>query len=90
MVAFGVEFRNVPPGLQVVRQSAERIDAQLSGNTWVMESFRTTRPTARFDMSGTHEGWKTLPVSGAVLELPPGVSIDHATPPSVSVLLKHR
>ena len=90
MLSVPVEFRNVPAGMQVTRQSADRLDVQLRGNGWIMDSVGLGRVVARFDLSGAKEGWITLRVDSRVFDLPPGVGVDQASPKEISVRLSRR
>ena len=58
-----VEFRNVPAGMAISKQSAGRLDVQLRGNPWVMASIGATGLMVRFDLAGVAEGSHAIRVS---------------------------
>jgi diadenylate cyclase len=82
-----VEFRNVPAGMQITRQSVDRFEVQLRGSNWIMEGVSLGRLVARFNLAGAKEGLLTVPLERGNLDLPPGVRLDRASPPEVSVRL---
>jgi uncharacterized protein (TIGR00159 family) len=82
-----VEFRNVPAGMQIARQSVDHFEVQLRGSNWIMEGVGLGRLVARFNLAGAKEGPLTVALDHANLDLPPGVRLDRASPPAVSVRL---
>jgi uncharacterized protein (TIGR00159 family) len=89
-VSIPVQFDSVPRGMMIADQSAERVEAQIRGNTWFMESLGLGRMVARFDLSNANEGWHSLTIDGRALELPPGVALDAVTPHVLRVRLTRR
>jgi len=85
-----VEFRNVPAGMQITRQSADHFEVQLRGSVWIMEGMGFPRLVARFDLTGAKEGLLTVPLERQNLDLPPGVRLDRASPATVTVRLAPR
>jgi diadenylate cyclase len=83
-----IEFRGVPPGLRITRQSADHIEAELRGNAWLLDSVERGGVVARLEISGAKEGVRQLRVSTQAIDLPPGVVVDHIAPPAVSVTLE--
>ncbi len=86
-VTVPLEFSNVPAGMEVSSQSADRLEAQLRGNAWVMDSLRMNRLVAHFDLSGAAPGTKTVRVTSGDFHLPPGVIVDRVVPPSITLSL---
>jgi diadenylate cyclase len=84
-VTIPVEFSSVPRGMAIAEQSASALHAQIRGNAWLMESVVPGRLVARFDLSGTKAGWRTFPVRGDSLDLPPGVVLESVSPGSITV-----
>jgi uncharacterized protein (TIGR00159 family) len=85
-----VQFDNVPPGMDISEQSANRLEVQLRGNPWLMETSSITNLVANFDLTGARQGWMTLRVSPEDLDLPPGVVVERASPKTLSVHLVAR
>jgi uncharacterized protein (TIGR00159 family) len=90
IVGVPVQFSNVPPGLEISEQSATRLEVQLRGNPWLMESSSITNLVANFDLRGVRQGWMTLRVSPEDLDLPPGVTVERAFPKTLSIHLVAR
>jgi diadenylate cyclase len=86
-VSVPLEFGNVPAGLEVSSQSTDRLEAQLRGNSWVMDSLRMNKLVARFDLSGAAPGRETIRVTPGDFNLPPGVIVDRVVPPSITLSL---
>ncbi|MCC7496063.1 MAG: DNA integrity scanning protein DisA nucleotide-binding domain protein [Bryobacterales bacterium] len=89
-VSLPVEFVNIPRGMDVSNQSTDRLDVQLRGKSWMMDTIGVARLVARFDLSHAHEGSFRLMVTPEVLNLPPGVIIDRVSPEAVRIFLKAR
>jgi diadenylate cyclase len=84
-VSIPVEFANVPAGMAIVGQSATRLEVQLRGSPWVMDSATLTGLVAHIDLRKTEPGWQSIPVSANALDLPPGVVVDQVDPQTVNV-----
>lgn len=80
-----IEFRNVPSGMEISRQSPGRLDVQLRGSPWLMDSLGTSGLVARFDMTGASEGLHQLRVSSENLNVPLGVVVEQVIPDDVTV-----
>jgi len=84
-VSVPIEFSNVPQGMDVSGQSATRLEIELRGSPWVMDTSSLTELIARFDLSHAKEGLQTLQVQPDTVELPPGTVIDRVSPKTVNV-----
>lgn len=85
-----VEFTNVPPGSEIATQSATRLEIQLRGPSWLMNSISLSGIVARFDLSKAVPGEVILKVTGENLSLPPGVTVERIRPEWISVRLVNR
>lgn len=85
-----VELRNVPRDMDIAQLSANAIEAQLRGSAWILDSVSFTTVVARFDLSGLTEGSHALVVGPSTLTLPPGLVLERAVPPRISVRLVRR
>jgi hypothetical protein len=70
-----VEFSNVPPGLNIARQSATTLQVQLRGPAWLFESVSRSRLAVCFDIRGLREGhkmasWGPVPAARAYVRRP--------------------
>ncbi len=85
IVSVPIEFSNVPRGMDVSGQSATRLQIELRGSPWIMDTSGLTDLIARFDLSHAKEGLQTLQVQPDTVELPPGTVIDQVSPDTVNV-----
>lgn len=85
-----VEFLNVPPGMDIAEQSRDRVDVELRGRTWILETGRLASLAARFDLQNAKAGALSLRVAARNLNLPPGIEIDSVSPPAISLRLTPR
>jgi len=89
MVSVPVEFVGVPPGMDVSTPS-DRLEVQLRGSAWLMDSVSLTRIVAHFSMRGARAGLLEMPVGSGNLDLPPGIAMERVTPAKISVRLTPR
>jgi uncharacterized protein (TIGR00159 family) len=83
-----IEFRGLPGGLHIAKQSTEHIEAELRGSAWMLDSLERGPFVARLDLTGAREGERRIPVSAIDLDLPPGVAADRISPAFVTVMLE--
>lgn len=88
-VRVGLEFSGVPAGMRVVDQSAARIDVELRGPAWLLDSVNPDIVVAHVDLSGISAGQSAITLSRDNLELPPGIDVDYFTPATVGVRLEN-
>jgi len=86
-VAVPVEFVSVPVGMDLGTPSADRLEVQVRGSSWVMDSMGLTRLVARFSLRGAKAGDLSLPVESADLNLPPGIVMERVSPARIAVRL---
>lgn len=86
-VSVPIEFDDVPAGRGVSQQSVTRLEVQLRGPAWIMDSVDLANLVAHFSLKDGREGVDTLHVSRAALDLPPGIVAEQVSPRSVSVRL---
>jgi hypothetical protein len=68
----------------------ERLDVQVRGSAWLMDSVGLTRLVASFNLRGARAGTLNLPVHSGNLSLPPGIVMEVVSPPKVTVRLIQR
>ena len=86
-VSVPVEFVGVPKGMDVSGQSAHRLEVQVRGGSWLMDSVSLTRIVAHFNLRGARAGALDLPVDEGNLELPPGIVMERVSPARITVRL---
>jgi hypothetical protein len=84
-ISIPIEFSNVPPGMEVVSQSADTLDVQVQGSPWIMDSVSLSKYVGRFDLRNVQPGWHTLQFQRNRLDMPPGITVDRVTPETVRV-----
>lgn len=82
-----LEFRNVPAGMAIEKQSANRLEVQLRGSPWLMDSMVGDGLRARFSLANSREGAVVLRVAAADINIPPGVVVEHVSPASLNIRL---
>jgi uncharacterized protein (TIGR00159 family) len=80
-----IEFSHVPPGMVVASQSADRLEIQVRGSPWIMDSMNLGRLVGSFNLGGLQAGWHTLRLKPESLDLPPGIVVDRVTPETIRV-----
>jgi uncharacterized protein (TIGR00159 family) len=90
LVSVPVEFAGVPAGMEIVSQSAARLEVQLRGTPWLLGSVGLTGMVARFGLSNPEPGQVVLRVTSDNLNLPPGVVVERVRPDVVTLRLARR
>jgi uncharacterized protein (TIGR00159 family) len=85
-----LEFVGVPTGMDIATQNPERLEVEVRGSAWMMDSLNLTRLVARFDLHGAHTGTVEIPVRPGDLGLPPGVAMERVWPSKITVHLVAR
>ncbi len=86
-LAVPVEFTNVPSGLRISQLSADSIQVQLRGSSWMFEAVNLSKMSARADLRGAKEGAFKVALRPDLLNPPPGIRVERISPLSVSVVL---
>ncbi len=84
-ISVPIEFSNVPPGMEVISQSADTLDIQVQGSPWIMDSVNLSKYVGRFNLNNVRPGWHTLQFQQNTLDMPPGIAVDRVTPESIRV-----
>ncbi len=88
-VSVPVQFVGVPTGMDILTP-VDRLDVQVRGSAWLMDSVSLTRLVASFSMRGTHAGTLNLTVDSGNVNLPPGIVMERVSPAKITVhLLPH-
>jgi diadenylate cyclase len=82
-----IEFENVPSGLEVAESSPSAVAAQLRAAAWFYSGLDAGSLVARVDLNGMNEGLHTAVVGVRNIDLPPGISLEQISPPTISIRL---
>jgi len=85
VISVPVQFTDVAHGTELLDQSSPRVILQLRGNNSSMDSGRISRLVAHFSIKGVDSGTHSFRVSAENVDLPTGISLETATPDSVSI-----
>ncbi|HLH00366.1 MAG TPA: diadenylate cyclase [Bryobacteraceae bacterium] len=85
-----LEFSRLPGDMEIATYSADHLDVQLRGNTWILDSMATDRPLVHVNLAGTKAGANVIRVRAGDISLPPGVTVASITPPRITVTLAKR
>jgi hypothetical protein len=85
-----VQFVSVPSGMDISTLSTDRLEVQVRGSAWLMDSISLTRLVASFDLRDARAGTENLPVDSGNLNLPPGIVMEGVSPARVTVRLVTR
>jgi hypothetical protein len=89
-VSVPVQFVSVPSGMDVAAPSTDRLEVQVRGSAWLMDSVSLTRLVASFNLRGERAGTLNLPVHSGNVNLPPGIVMERVLPARVTVRLSPR
>jgi uncharacterized protein (TIGR00159 family) len=89
-VSVPVQFVGVPSGLDISTPSTDRLEVQVRGSAWLMDSVSLTRLVASFNLRGAGAGTADLPVDSRNLNLPPGIVMERVSPARITVRLLPR
>lgn len=83
-----LELRNVPPGLEVVRQSVQEVDVRLRGASALLRDAPLGALRAFVDLSGEDHGERAWFLGVESVEAPPGVQVMRVMPSQVALQLE--
>lgn len=89
-VSVPVQFVSVPSGMDVGMLSTDRLEVQVRGSSWLMDSVSLTRLVASFNLRGARAGRQNLNVESGNINLPPGIVMERVLPATVTVNLAPR
>ena len=88
-VSVPVQFVSVPAGMDISAPT-DRLDVQVRGSAWLMDSVGLTRLVASFNLRSARAGILNLPVHAGTVNLPPGIVMEHVSPEKFTVRLVPR
>lgn len=88
LAATPLELRNVPPGLEVVRQSVQEVDVRLRGASALLRDAPLGSLRAFVDLAGEAHGERTWFLGVESVEAPAGVQVMRVAPSQVALQLE--
>lgn len=85
-----IEFTRLPRGLAIVSQSAESVQVQLRGGSWLLDSVNLDTMTATLDVAQLREGSHTLNIGSEKVNAPLGVRVVNVAPRQISLRLERQ
>lgn len=86
-----IEFQRVPEGLEVVQPSSSVLVVQLRAAKWFYGSINVNHLVAGIDLGNATEGTHAVVIQAQMFDLPPGIVLERATPPVLTVrLIRHQ
>jgi diadenylate cyclase len=85
--AVPVEFRNVPPGMEISESSTSMIEIQLRAVPSLFSTLDESQLVEVVDLKRMSEGVHSVTVQAVDLNLPPGISLEQASPLALRVQL---
>lgn len=82
-----IEFMRLPRGLALASQSAESVQVQLRGSSWLLDSVSLDTVSATLDLGQLREGSHTLTVGIERINAPLGVRVVSVAPRQIRVQL---
>jgi hypothetical protein len=76
--------------MEVGAPSTDRLEVQVRGSAWLMDSVSLTRLVASFNLRGSRAGALNLTVDAGNLNLPPGIVMERVVPAKIVVRLLQR
>jgi uncharacterized protein (TIGR00159 family) len=89
-VSVPVQFVSVPSGMDIGMLSTDRLEVQVRGSAWLMDSVSLTRLVASFNLRGARAGRLNLTVESGNVNLPPGIVMERVLPAKIAVNLAPR
>ncbi|MGB9604370.1 MAG: CdaR family protein [Bryobacteraceae bacterium] len=86
-----IEYANVPPEMELVPESAERIRLEVRGPSSRIHQFEGSAPAVVVDLSGIQAPCeRTFNITAEQVKLPPGLTLVRAIPAQVRLRLEKR
>jgi len=85
-VSVPVQF-SVPSGMDLALPYTDRLEVQVRGAAWLMDSVSLTRLVASFNLRGERAGTLNLTVHSGNVNLPPGIAMEGVSPARITVRL---
>ena len=85
-----VDFRNLPPYLELRSPSVESAEVQVGGKGFMVSTLRPEQVKLFVDLTEAEPGTHVYPLDAGNVELPPGLEIVRITPQTIDVTLEER
>lgn len=83
-----IEFREIPPGLEIAGMDAETVEVRVRGLRSIVSRVRDRDLRVRVDLEGAREGETVLRLLPEQIDVPRGVEVLRITPSRLRVVLK--
>ncbi len=83
-----LEFRNIPPQLEIVGDPPGNVDVRLRGSSGVLSRIEPGEVVAVLDLSGARYGSRLFPLSNEAVRVPYGVEVAAVTPGTLALDLE--
>jgi YbbR domain-containing protein len=83
----GLEYRNVPEGMEVLEESVQQVDIRLKGSSEILRRLTPQEIQASVDLSGAQPGEQNIYITPENIVVPFGVRVLRVTPAAVSLQL---
>jgi YbbR domain-containing protein len=85
-----LEFRNLPPGLELAEDVPTQIHVRVRGRPAILHRITPAELSIAIDLSGAAPGELLVRLAADHLDLPPGVELTRISPAEVRIRLVHR
>jgi YbbR domain-containing protein len=89
-VSVPVEFRHLPPGIEISSNLVESVNLELQGPSGELHNFGSTRTAVVIDMSDAQPGERTYTISADDVRLPRGLTLVRSIPSQVHFVFELR
>lgn len=80
-----VEFKEIPPGLEIVSQSARVVSLNMRGQEQVLKNVRLTDVRVSVDLSNARTGEITYSINRDNIQLPRAITVTNINPSSIKI-----
>jgi YbbR domain-containing protein len=89
-VSVPIEFKDLPPSLEISSDVAEKVDLEMRGPTGELRNFSANRTAVVFDMADAVPGERTYLIDAADVRLPRSLRLIRAVPQGVRIVFEQR
>ncbi len=83
-----IEFKEIPPGLEIVSQSAKTVGLNVRGQERLLKNMKSNDITVSIDLGKAKPGESTFFIHRTDIKLPNAMTVTNITPSSVKVFME--
>jgi YbbR domain-containing protein len=83
-----VQFRNMPPSLELVGETVRNVDVRLSGAASLISALESYQVVATVDLTDARAGVRVFPLTAEQISVPLGVEVKGVNPATISLALE--